>query len=60
MLCCIESFGDPQKAYNQQTSDMGVAGFPGQRRFHSTGGNALAAAPTSLPSEGEDRTVSGE
>lgn len=57
MLCCIDSFGDPQKAYNRQTSDGGVAAFPGQRRFQSTGGNALAAAPPSLPLGGDDRTV---
>ena len=59
MFCCVDSFGDPQKAYNRQTSDGGVSSFPGQRRFQQTGGNALAAAPPP-PSYGEGEFVSGE
>jgi hypothetical protein len=58
MFCCVDSFVDPQKAYNRQTSDGGVSSFPGQRRFQQTGGNALAAAPP--PSYGEGEFVSGE
>ena len=60
MLCCIDSFGNPQKAYNRQTSDGGVSSFPGQRRFQRTGGNALTAVPPSLPLGGGDIMVSGE
>ena len=45
MLCCFDGFGDPSKAYNRQTNDGGVSSFPGQRRYHATGGNALSAAP---------------
>ena len=46
MLCCFDSFSDPKSAYNRQASnDILVNSYPGQRRFASTGGNALAAAP---------------
>jgi hypothetical protein len=59
MFCCMDSFGDPQKAYNRQTSDGSVSSFPGRRRFQQTGGNALAAAPPQSSAGGGDM-ISGE
>ena len=45
MLCCFDSYSDPKSAYNRQASnDILASSYPGQRRFASTGGNALVAA----------------
>ena len=44
MLCCLDSWSDPKSAYHRQTSD-GFGGYPGDRRYQKTGGNALRGAP---------------
>jgi hypothetical protein len=49
MLCCFPTpWTNSHDAYHRQTSD-GSSGFPGNRRFVKTGGNALAAPPPQQP-----------
>lgn len=49
MLCCLCPWNDPASAYNEQAAggvnhNGSISGYPGQRQFVKTGGNALAAA----------------